>query len=434
MFHRIELAETSSGLTFDVDLEPGKRAYVFIGENGVGKTALLEELTRCLLYSHPMWRSGAAPQGGPSERRGRPTPEGDLHRRLGIRDALDGISVTVPQATLDGRRLLEPGASSFEFNREHLPFRSEVSTGWRPLVFVGAGVRSSIVGIGPEALKLVGGMYDELGREIRGTIGQLDREPADTAAVSQWLAARMLVNPDFLVGLRSGADDVRLLCELLRQFDPVGFEGVIEDGRVNITYDGGRLFLRDTPIDRLASGYTALVVVLQRIVASVAAWENLRGGDLRATDAIILVDEADAHLHPRWQDRLVPFLKESFPNATFVLATHSPLMVRDTEPGEAYELQRVGAHVTSRRLGSPSAWFLGDLFATAFGVRVPSPAADREVGEEVAAFVALVQQVRSGGAPDLREQARRAHAELVQKLPATDPRRATLDRLVGLVG
>jgi predicted ATP-binding protein involved in virulence len=43
--------------------------------------------------------------------------------------------------------------------------------------------------------------------------------------------------------------------------------------------------------------------------------------------ALVLIDELDAHMHPSWQQVLVPRLKKAFPNAQFIACTHSPLIV-----------------------------------------------------------------------------------------------------------
>jgi WD40 repeat protein len=43
--------------------------------------------------------------------------------------------------------------------------------------------------------------------------------------------------------------------------------------------------------------------------------------------ALVLIDELDAHMHPRWQQVLVNRLKKAFPNVQFVACTHSPLIV-----------------------------------------------------------------------------------------------------------
>jgi predicted ATP-binding protein involved in virulence len=43
---------------------------------------------------------------------------------------------------------------------------------------------------------------------------------------------------------------------------------------------------------------------------------------------VILVDEIDLHLHPKWQRQIFDFLEERFPRAQFVVTAHSPLIVQ----------------------------------------------------------------------------------------------------------
>lgn len=41
-----------------------------------------------------------------------------------------------------------------------------------------------------------------------------------------------------------------------------------------------------------------------------------------------LIDNVDLHLHPQWQERLVPLLCKLFPTINFVVTTHSPFILR----------------------------------------------------------------------------------------------------------
>jgi predicted ATP-binding protein involved in virulence len=43
---------------------------------------------------------------------------------------------------------------------------------------------------------------------------------------------------------------------------------------------------------------------------------------------VILVDEIDLHLHPKWQRQIFDFLEERFPRAQFIVTAHSPLIVQ----------------------------------------------------------------------------------------------------------
>ncbi|MCY0966637.1 AAA family ATPase [Parathalassolituus penaei] len=44
----------------------------------------------------------------------------------------------------------------------------------------------------------------------------------------------------------------------------------------------------------------------------------------RKTEGVVLIDEVDMHLHPRWQQVVVGQLREAFPAIQFVVSTHSP--------------------------------------------------------------------------------------------------------------
>ncbi len=45
--------------------------------------------------------------------------------------------------------------------------------------------------------------------------------------------------------------------------------------------------------------------------------------------AIILIDELDLHLHPKWQREILPKLREIFPNVQFIITTHSPFVLQN---------------------------------------------------------------------------------------------------------
>ncbi|QKQ49585.1 AAA family ATPase [Achromobacter denitrificans] len=64
--------------------------------------------------------------------------------------------------------------------------------------------------------------------------------------------------------------------------------------------------------------------------------------------AIILIDEIDVHLHPKWQRRIVPALEDLFSNCQFIATTHSPFVI-----------QAVGRQRITFIEPHPSAGFLG---------------------------------------------------------------------------
>ncbi len=64
-----------------------------------------------------------------------------------------------------------------------------------------------------------------------------------------------------------------------------------------------------------------------------------------AEPAIVLVDEIDLHLHPRWQRTIMAYLTERFPNTQFIVTAHSPLIVQAAADANIVLLRREGDHV-----------------------------------------------------------------------------------------
>ncbi len=93
------------------------------------------------------------------------------------------------------------------------------------------------------------------------------------------------------------------------------------------------------PLNQLSDGYQ-----------NVAAWvgdlmyrinENFKNfKDPLSARGLLLIDEIDLHLHPKWQRQLHTFLKTKLPNFQIIATTHSPLTAQQAEENELYALRR----------------------------------------------------------------------------------------------
>ncbi len=92
-------------------------------------------------------------------------------------------------------------------------------------------------------------------------------------------------------------------------------------------------------ISQLSDGQKSLLTIIGDIARRLAicnpALENPLEGE-----GIILIDEIDAHLHPKWQRNLVPKLVETFPNCQFFITTHSPQIISDVRSENIYLLKQ----------------------------------------------------------------------------------------------
>ncbi|MHB9026599.1 MAG: AAA family ATPase [Armatimonadota bacterium] len=69
---------------------------------------------------------------------------------------------------------------------------------------------------------------------------------------------------------------------------------------------------------------------LRENVNSINAW------DIESIEGIVIIDEIEQHLHPKWQHRIFPLLKKKFPKVQFIVATHSPLVASGSEDIEVH--------------------------------------------------------------------------------------------------
>ena len=53
---------------------------------------------------------------------------------------------------------------------------------------------------------------------------------------------------------------------------------------------------------------------------------------------VVLIDEIELHLHPKWQRMVIPALLRTFPNCQFIITTHSPQVLGEVKYGKIYRL------------------------------------------------------------------------------------------------
>lgn len=90
-----------------------------------------------------------------------------------------------------------------------------------------------------------------------------------------------------------------------------------------VDQDGSTHELR---IEQLSEGYKIVIAMVADLAARMAEANPDMDNPLNST-GIVLIDEVDLHLHPRWQRDILSQLTKVFPNIQFVVSTHSPVIV-----------------------------------------------------------------------------------------------------------
>jgi len=135
-------------------------------------------------------------------------------------------------------------------------------------------------------------------------------------------------------------------------------------------------------------------------------------------NGVVLIDEVDLHLHPRWQRSVLSDLARTFPNCQFIVTTHSPQIIGELKP-EAVLLLRDGMFCghPERSLGLDSGEVLDEI--------MEGTARNASVTEDL-------RKIRRALDDDELDQAQRMLEQLMQRvgrIPDVLEARAALDML-----
>lgn len=293
------------------------RWTIILGENGVGKTTLLQAMAIATSDEHEISRLMFASWDH----------DGDLREPAGFhrgRNTIARISAVV-------RHLGEARSVGFDFDGE-TPFRNEGQSFDPPPLVCGYGA-SRRLSAGKKRPRL----------RSRGSYASLFVN-APLRNAEEWLlqedyAAAKEARPD-------GPARRRLdrLTELLTSLLPE-----VSDVRVGESrgYGPGVDFRTPygwVPLAGLSLGYQSLVAWMVDLASAMFDRYSKHANPL-AEPAIVLVDEIDLHLHPKWQRDLMRFLTERFPNTQFIATAHSPLVVQAAADANIVLLRRDNDHV-----------------------------------------------------------------------------------------
>ena len=97
---------------------------------------------------------------------------------------------------------------------------------------------------------------------------------------------------------------------------------------LEIAYRDGSGKLMRIPVNQLSDGYKSTISLVADIAYRMAVLNPQLLGDVcNETDGIVLIDEVDLHLHPKWQQRILGDLTEIFPKVQFIISTHAPEVI-----------------------------------------------------------------------------------------------------------
>jgi predicted ATP-binding protein involved in virulence len=87
--------------------------------------------------------------------------------------------------------------------------------------------------------------------------------------------------------------------------------------------------LQTIPFHLLSDGYRNMIGMVADIAYRMATLNpQLKADVIKQTEGIVLIDEIDLHLHPKWQRQVVGRLLDTFPKVQFIASSHSPFIIQ----------------------------------------------------------------------------------------------------------
>jgi predicted ATP-binding protein involved in virulence len=95
---------------------------------------------------------------------------------------------------------------------------------------------------------------------------------------------------------------------------------------------------RELLLSQLSAGYRNMLALVMDFARRLAQANPDMENPL-AAEAILMIDELDLHLHPTWQQTIIPDLKKVFPNTQIIATTHSPEVVTTVKQNQVWILE-----------------------------------------------------------------------------------------------
>jgi len=97
-------------------------------------------------------------------------------------------------------------------------------------------------------------------------------------------------------------------------------------------------------ISEMSLGYKSLIAWVVDFASRMFHYHRTKTNPFNEP-AVVLIDEIDLHLHPKWQRRILSYLSKKFPNTQFIATAHSPLIVQAALDANLVLLKRKGSEV-----------------------------------------------------------------------------------------
>lgn len=167
----------------------------------------------------------------------------------------------------------------------------------------------------------------------------------------EYLASRQRGTPTLAWGTVKGA-----IVSCIEDTTDLFFDDRLNEFIVRMEGLGDQLF------SNLSAGQRIMLTLIGDLVRRITMLNpHLGERALLETPGVVLIDELDLHLHPKWQRRVTHDLKRTFPLVQFVATTHSPQLIGEAFPREVRILENGAVFTPTRSFGVDSSRILEEV-------------------------------------------------------------------------
>ncbi|MEH2226657.1 AAA family ATPase [Nostoc sp.] len=152
-------------------------------------------------------------------------------------------------------------------------------------------------------------------------------------------------------------------------------------------------------VNQLSDGEKCLLAMVGDLARRLAI-ANPSLPDPLQGNGVVLIDEIELHLHPKWQREIIPALTRTFPNCQFIVTTHSPQVISQVKPEGIFILEKTDEGVVAKRpessFGRDSNRILEDLMGV--------PARPQEIKDRLHELFRLIDEGNLDGARQLSQE------------------------------